>query len=60
MTLNNLLSPKLEPVKPELNSETGKPAYEPPLVLSHSYQKILTHLGPAHGCSPFNGSVVTC
>jgi hypothetical protein len=47
--------------KPDSGEPKGKKAkFEPPKVITYSGDDILEELGPAHACSPFSGSVVSC
>ncbi len=40
--------------------DSKKPILESPKVITYSGDNILEELGPAHACSPFSGSVVSC
>ncbi len=40
--------------------DAKKPILESPKVITYSGDNILEELGPAHACSPFSGSVVSC
>jgi hypothetical protein len=45
------------------NAESERPKkkrFEPPKVITYSGDDLLEELGPAHACSPFSGSVVSC
>ncbi len=40
--------------------DSKKPILESPKVITYSGDNILEELGPAHACSPYSGSVVSC